>query len=568
MSTSDDEFFPSDTDATPRIDSNESSEEDEQEEPPGPARRQTRAIAHPPKKARATLPTDLQGISHRLSNIKKRLNGLDFDENLSLRVVAMALELQKLHLSKKRKLAADKRGNIRPANIRNQVCQLMHISTRSYGAIMQKYLADGSLYVSGKESSSRSGNSDAKDTRIPRTHGLQVAVRDWLREKRANKTRVTARQLLDFFVEQKYLVVPLTAGEGEGIHLYESKPLKVALRNVQRWIVWAGFRRGKRNNIQPNAAHVLRRHAFLREFFANRALPPGERLREVYLDESYIHQYYNRMDDSIWDPNDDQDIQFGKDKHKGKRYCFLCAIQGPNPASRDDTLPSNKAGLVPGSIFMFCPNSTKDHKGDYHKVFNGDNFLRWWSEQLLPNLQEPSIIILDNAPYHLVYGDDVPKINKMKKQECIDYLLSKNQFVDPSMSAVELKAQVRRFIKEMVPVEVVKRAQEGPVKHKVLFSPPHHSDFQPIELTWARVKGNIGRLYTTDTTLDDVHQRLRKELNDLLTAHDSINGMIEKCVSIMTKFHNEIPLDEVDDEEGDADNASASSGAEESVDEE
>ena len=262
---------------------------------------------------------------------------------------------------------------------------------------------------------------------------------------------------------------------------------------------------------------------FLREFFANRALPPGEWLREVYLDESYIHEHYNRMNDSIWDPNDDQDIQLGKDKHKGRRYSFLCAIQGPNPASIDDTLPSNKARLVPGSIFAFCPNNTKDHKGDYHKVFNGNNFLTWWSEQLLPNLQEPSIIILDNAPYHLVCGNDVPNAHKMKKQERVEYLLSKNQVVDLSMTAIELKDQVRKYIKEMVPVEVVKRARESPLQHKVLFTPPHHSDFQPIELAWARVKGNIGRQHTADTTLQDTYKRLLNELNDILTAHDSVN---------------------------------------------
>ena len=54
----------------------------------------------------------------------------------------------------------------------------------------------------------------------------------------------------------------------------------------------------------------------MREFIANRALPPGERLREVYLDESYIHAHYNWMNDSIWDPNDDQDIQLWKDKQR------------------------------------------------------------------------------------------------------------------------------------------------------------------------------------------------------------------------------------------------------------
>ena len=121
------------------------------------------------------------------------------------------------------------------------------------------------------------------------------------------------------------------------------------------------------------------------------------------------------------------------------------------------------------------------------------------------------------------------------------------------MTAIELKDQVRKYIKEMVPVEVVKRARESPLQHKVLFTPPHHSDFQPIELAWARVKGNIGRQHTADTTLQDTYKRLLNELNDLLTAHDSVNGMIEKSVSTMKKFYEEIPLDE-EEEDNDDDN--------------
>ena len=65
---------------------------------------------------------------------------------------------------------------------------------------------------------------------------------------------------------------------------------------------------------------MIKRHEYLCLFFANRAKPEGERLREVYTDESYIHEHYNRNDDSLWDPNDKQDVKTKKDKHKGRRY--------------------------------------------------------------------------------------------------------------------------------------------------------------------------------------------------------------------------------------------------------
>jgi hypothetical protein len=47
--------------------------------------------------------------------------------------------------------------------------------------------------------------------------------------------------------------------------------------------------------------------------------------------------------------------------------------------------------------------------------------------------------MLDNAAYHCVYGPDVPLWYKLKKQECINYLLSKSIDFDPSMMATEMK---------------------------------------------------------------------------------------------------------------------------------
>ncbi len=66
----------------------------------------------------------------------------------------------------------------------------------------------------------------------------------------------------------------------------------------------------------------------------------------------------------------------------------------------------------------------------------------------------------------------------------------------------------------------------------------------PIQFAWARVKENVGRQYSIETTIQTFYQRLIKELNDLLSAHDSISGMIEKCVSIMEVILREIPIDD------------------------
>jgi hypothetical protein len=193
---------------------------------------------------------------------------------------------------------------------------------------------------------------------------MQIAVRDFVQSQQMNRHRVTARQVLDFLVDQKHVVVPVD-GTGAGQSYQKGPPFKAAYRNVQRWLVeFGGYDRGKqKGNLVPSEANVAKKHHYLQTFFANRAKPPRERLREVYTDESYIHEHYHRNEDSLWDPNDDQDVIYQKEKHKGRRYCFCAAIQGPDPrvVVEAHQEPEDKAGLVPGSVWAFCPQKKSDH---------------------------------------------------------------------------------------------------------------------------------------------------------------------------------------------------------------
>ena len=44
--------------------------------------------------------------------------------------------------------------------------------------------------------------------------------------------------------------------------------------------------------------------------------------RIIYMDESYIHKNYCRHEDSLYDPNDEQDLTTVTHQ-KGQRYCFI-----------------------------------------------------------------------------------------------------------------------------------------------------------------------------------------------------------------------------------------------------
>ena len=160
---------------------------------------------------RTVLPADQRAISLMLNSISKRLCGQDIDSSLSLRIVAAALELQKGYLLEKKKVSKQKDKHVKRPQVRHNVCKFFRISASTYSKIMRNYLKERQAYVSGRQSVGRSGNTKAKDTRIPRTERLRIDVREFVRACRKNKSRVTARQVLEYFLEQKHLVVPLDA---------------------------------------------------------------------------------------------------------------------------------------------------------------------------------------------------------------------------------------------------------------------------------------------------------------------------------------------------------------------
>jgi transposase len=42
----------------------------------------------------------------------------------------------------------------------------------------------------------------------------------------------------------------------------------------------------------------------------------------------------------------------------------------------------------------------KSKDGDYHQEMNSFVFLEWFENQLMPAMNNPSLVVLDNASYH------------------------------------------------------------------------------------------------------------------------------------------------------------------------
>lgn len=231
---------------------------------------------------------------------------------------------------------------------------------------------------------------------------------------------------------------------------------------------------------------------------------------------------------------------------------FAAAIQGPDP--RLETGPGEVSladitGLVPGSVWGFCPQDKGAHSGDYQNGFNGDNFVNWWKIQLLPNLHQPSLIILDTAKYHLVYDTDVPVLSKTKKAALQEYLARKGVSVDPHDTGIQLRHRAEEWIRDHEKPAIVKLAEE--LGHQVLFTPPNHPDLQPIRMVWAHIKRNVGREHKKNRTLEIVCNRLLQEFAKLddQSSREAIQRMIDQCSTLALEMHEEIQNDDGEEDD-------------------
>lgn len=57
-------------------------------------------------------------------------------------------------------------------------------------------------------------------------------------------------------------------------------------------------------------------------------------------------------------------------------------------------------GFVNGASLIVNTQKKPKQYDDYHGDMNAEMFKKWLTEKLLPNLEEPSVIVMDNASYH------------------------------------------------------------------------------------------------------------------------------------------------------------------------
>ncbi|XP_026736219.1 uncharacterized protein LOC113499852 isoform X2 [Trichoplusia ni] len=125
--------------------------------------------------------------------------------------------------------------------------------------------------------------------------------------------------------------------------------------------------------------------------------------------------------------------------------------------------------------------------GDYHDQMNAENFTKWLTEKLLPNIPINSIIVMDNAPYHSKEENKTPNMNN-KKQVMVEWLQAHNIEFPDNSTKLELYLIIKQNkLPKNFKIDKL-LADHG---HEVLRLPPYNCDLNPIEYIWNLLKQRV-----------------------------------------------------------------------------
>lgn len=353
-----------------------------------------------------------------------------------------------------------------------------------------------------RDTSAAARKSKEKTERIRDNQEVVDLVRGFARARHVDHRQTTATDVMLFLAEK---------GELGEFDVSDTKQRQAALRCVQRWLVSHGWERGRGGKVRLKETPELleKRRSYMYAVKKNREAPVGQRKREAFTDESYIHQHYHRDDRTLYDPKDVADVAKKKHRSKGDRYNMIGVILGPDlnkqPEERKDTFEDIGGWYKPAYAKFHAPLRRKK---DYHACLDAEWFESWFEKQCKQlQLDGYSVVwYLDNVGYHK--ASNLARLKKLKKAELFAALRAA-----PGTTAIwdrfTTKKAVVSFLEslgDLVAPRVVHIAAK--YGHEVVYTPPYHSDLQPIELVWAIVKSQVAAKYHYHITMEDVLQRM------------------------------------------------------------
>lgn len=243
--------------------------------------------------------------------------------------------------------------------------------------------------------------------------------------------------------------------------------IEIGLGSLSKLIRSLGFRYKRdcnRRYLCEQPQIISQRVQFLRRYTENYS---ATFRKVIFLDETWI--FSNGSGSKSWQDESVRSVKRKKGCGSGKRFIILHA--------------GSSTGFVPGASLIF---SSKSKSLDYHDNMDCEMFEKWLKERLIANLDDPCLIVLDNASYHGRILNKQPT-SSWRKSEIFNWLKTENQNPSPNMLKSELLSMARSLKKPKIyAVDEILR-EHG---HEVLRLPPYHCQFNAIELIWAGAKSH------------------------------------------------------------------------------
>lgn len=340
----------------------------------------------------------------------------------------------------------------------------------------------------------------------PKSHdlpaGAAAEIRDTIYDMYANNEHVTIAKLL------------------AKVH---DKQIDIGKTSLHRIIKKLGFRFKRNNNRRFLCAQshvVVQRVDFLRSYLKN--LDSESPLQFIYLDETWI--FSKGSDKNTWQDNTIKTVYRRGKTSNGKRHIIVHA--------------GSRQGFVEDAGLIF---STKNKSEDYHDNMNSELFEKWFEESVLMKLEEPSIIILDNARYHSRQEDPNP-VASWTKSKIIEWLRKHNIDFEEGELKARLLERTKRHKRSKSYVVDNMALKYG---HSVLRLPPYHCEYNPIELVWGISKAYYDKNIVKYSGTDEEVVSLWQEALEQVTTEKWNNCVTHTEKLIREAYEKEVVMDEV-----------------------
>ncbi|KAH6921623.1 hypothetical protein HPB50_003613 [Hyalomma asiaticum] len=119
---------------------------------------------------------------------------------------------------------------------------------------------------------------------------------------------------------------------------------------------------------------------------------------------------------------------------------------------------------------------------------NGDHYEKWFSQKLLPLLPPGSVIVMDNAPYHSVKQEKVPRMSSLKK-DIQAWLSERRCSVEQRHGEGGARVDNVHASGDRYRVDCIAEASG----HLVVRLPHYPCQLNPIELAWSEGLRSSGK---------------------------------------------------------------------------